>query len=245
MNPLLKVDIVPDYNRDGTIDQSDRGKVTDSNPFRFWINDDDDSGEVDNDDVPGQTGTAADASGGFSGAVDGMRDLVDYFPLFFDLEDFLSNFDDLSTVDLKLSGNGMTYMLYDESFAGLAPEDAGNYLRDLTVARSLKNNDTRRVSSDPNAPSSLGAPFVQLASEGKGVLFLESHAATTDPLVLHVFVNGTELFKYEFPLSITGVEDMFEHRDLLSLAKEYEDPNEIAEVREPYQAGTTWSTNNW
>ena len=39
---LLKVDIVPDYNRDGIIDELDRGKVTESNPYRFWVNDDDD-----------------------------------------------------------------------------------------------------------------------------------------------------------------------------------------------------------
>ena len=39
---LLPVDIVPDYNRDGKITDADRGKVTETNPWRFWDNDDDD-----------------------------------------------------------------------------------------------------------------------------------------------------------------------------------------------------------
>jgi len=218
---LLKMDLIPDYNRDGVIDDSDRGKVTGSTPFRFWVNDDDDSGEVHNDDVP-QQGNDADANSGFSGRVDGMRDLVDFFPLFFDLENFLESFDDLSTVNLKLSGQGMRFLKYDDSYAGFTPDEAGKFLRNVPTARELADDDTRSISTDPNSPTDLGAEFVTLASEGKGVLLLESYAPTDQPLKLHVFINDNELFTYDFHLETSTVEDMFEHRDLTSIPKDYD-----------------------
>jgi hypothetical protein len=86
----------------------------------------------------------------------------------------------------------------------------------------LADDDTRGISTDPNSPTDLGAEFVTLASQGKGVLLMESYAATDQPLKLHVFVDGNELFTYDFHLKTTTVEDMFEHRDLTGLAKEYD-----------------------
>jgi len=226
---LLKVDLVPDWDRNGVIDQADRGKVTESDPFRFWINDDDDSGEWDIDDVP-QRGNDADAK---DLQVDGLRDLVDFFPLYFDLEDFLGSFDDLSTVDLKLSGSSLSFIQYPANFDGIEPSDSWKYLRDLTFARdNLADATTVKVSDDPANPTSLGADFVTLASEGKGVLLLEGVDASqaTAPPVLHAFFNGTEIFTYEFPLRLSDVEDMYHHRNLQGIVKNYDGSDEVASI---------------
>ncbi len=248
---LLKVDVVPDYNRDGKIDLADRNKITDTNPFRFWVNDDDDRAgqEVSNDDVP-RRGNDADANDGYTGRVDGMRDLVDFFPLFFDLEDFLSNIDDLSTVGIKLSGDGVRYLKYEDGYAGFTPEDAGNYLRDIETARELADDETRGISSDENNPTSLGAEFVTLASEGKGVLLMEAYkpsSAVDTALKLHVFVDGSELFTHEFHLSVDSVEDMFLHEDLCAEAKEYDGTtaSTASGVHGVYDGTQSWSTTNW
>jgi hypothetical protein len=72
---LVPAELVPDYNHDGKIDDSDRGKVTTDNPYRYWVNDDSDST---GDDVPADT-TNPD---GQQVSVQGMGDLEDFFPLF-------------------------------------------------------------------------------------------------------------------------------------------------------------------
>lgn len=218
---LLKVDVVPDWDRDGKIDDADRGKATESNKFRFWINDDNDTGEVHNDDVPQRAPGDADAHSGLSGRVDGMRDLVDFFPLYFDLESLFESVDP-SKVTLKLSGEGMRYLQYEDGFAGFAPEEAGKFLNDIDTARDLADDDTWAVSTDPSNPRPLWDGFRDLVSEGKGVLLMESYAATTGPLKLHVFVDGTELFTYDFHLKTDDVEKMFLHHDLTNVAKNYD-----------------------
>ena len=68
---ILKAEIVPDFNRDGIIDDSDRFRVTTANPWRWWINDDDDLPEAERGknahDRPGQPNPDAGNS-----QVDGM-----------------------------------------------------------------------------------------------------------------------------------------------------------------------------
>ena len=242
------MDLVPDWNRDGKIDNLDRGKVTESNPFRFWFNDDDDTGEVHNDDIP-KRGNDADANDGFSGRVDGMRDLVDFFPLFFDLEEFLDNFDDLTKVKLKLSGTGMRFLKYEDGYAGFAPADAGKYLRDITTARELADDYTQVVSTDENNPRDLGAEFVSLASQGKGVLLMEAYSlpdGTDAELKLHVFVDDNELFTYDFHLKTGNVEDMFLHHDLSQHARKYDGTLAgTSTVNGDYDGTQSWSTGNW
>ena len=73
---IIDVDMVPDYNRDGIITDADRGMVSDTDPWRFWINDDDDDGTIQT------TGDKPLIIGYNNYFVDGMRDLVDFFPLY-------------------------------------------------------------------------------------------------------------------------------------------------------------------
>ena len=84
---IIKVSLVPDYDRDGVIGTLDKARAATNEVFRFWINDDDDNGVVGGNDIPGD-GTA-DAS---NGSVDGIRDLIDFFPVWADLGDALIAF---------------------------------------------------------------------------------------------------------------------------------------------------------
>ncbi|NBB78347.1 MAG: hypothetical protein GVY36_02720 [Verrucomicrobia bacterium] len=229
---LLKVDVVPDWDRDGVIDDADRDKATDSNPFRFWVNDDNDSGEWGFDDIPNQ-GSDGDAG---NAQVDGLEDLIDFFPLFFDLEEVLSNFDDLSTVDLKLSGSSLRFMQFSDQFGGIDPSDSRKYLSHLTYARDDNNfwNAPTVEIGDSSNPTSLGAEFVNLAAEGKGILLLEGTDASeaTNPLKLHFFVDGNELFTFDFPIKLSPVEDMYRHVDLRGEVTEY-DGTATTEIASP------------
>ena len=107
------VDIVPDYDRDGVIDNTDRNRITDTNPFRWWFNNDNDIGEASGEDAP-----LASSPDWMSVAVDTSRDLVDFFPIFIDLKDFLSAFDDLSKITVKLKHEqGGLNCVYTDRFA--------------------------------------------------------------------------------------------------------------------------------
>jgi hypothetical protein len=83
---LVPAELVPDYNRDGKIDDDDREMATTDNPYRFWINDDSDDGNTGGDDVP--TGGGGN---GIDEHVNGTRDLVDLFTVFLDIKQLLEN----------------------------------------------------------------------------------------------------------------------------------------------------------
>ena len=86
---MVPGEIVPDYNRDGKIDEKDRGKVTIKRPFRWWVNDDNDNGDLSNEDRPlGIGNPSADAALG-NNHIDGACDLIDWFPVFLDLKQLL------------------------------------------------------------------------------------------------------------------------------------------------------------
>ncbi len=86
-----------DANHDGTMDFSYGGPdfVSANNPFRFWINDDQDIGDDDgNGGVPGLVFPQADAQNPagmnyqkneYFYRVRGTRDLVDYFPVYINI----------------------------------------------------------------------------------------------------------------------------------------------------------------
>ncbi|MBU0676754.1 MAG: thrombospondin type 3 repeat-containing protein, partial [Verrucomicrobia bacterium] len=80
-NHPLSVQMVPDYDHDGDIDDDDRAIQGSGQPFYFWENDDDDQtsdAKTGGDsDVPG----VGSADSGNS-QVDGTRDLIDFFPVF-------------------------------------------------------------------------------------------------------------------------------------------------------------------
>lgn len=221
---FLPVEIVPDFNRDGLIDGKDRGKVTEQQPWHWWINDDDDSGDTDGDDVPGKSETTiggADYStptNPESGKVDGVRDLVDFFPLYLDIK---------KLIEVLPPGGNVIYKLKHEqgalnyAYTDLKLANVGDFVKKLGAtagsldnATALSTATTRRIT---NAGVTLDAVWLQkIEDEGKGVLLIEGRTKTDKPLVVEVCDNqGKKLAEIKFQMSIDGVEKMFRHLNLL------------------------------
>ncbi|MEX0323145.1 MAG: hypothetical protein AB3N63_13365 [Puniceicoccaceae bacterium] len=203
-NPLL-----PDWNRDGAIDEQDRELSGQDKPFYLWINDDNDENEVADswrDDAPGRHNPDWD-----NNRVDGLRDVVDFFPIQLDLKKILESINDLGGVEITLShANGALNLVYtslhprqlDQLFA---PPQASGYGSSLHQA--LPEAETLRIT-----PEGIQVPNMflqQLKAEDRGVLLLEGRAETSAPLILRLKRDGNHLLQAELSLSVAPVSDMF------------------------------------
>ncbi len=228
---LVPASLAVDANRDGriilsSVDGSDRIGAT--APFRFWINDDDDSGDVKSgmtDDVPSPEG-----SGGRNaddGRVNGIRDLVDFFPICLDLGQLL-------TV-LPPGTNGISYFLKQEDaalgfvYTGYGREQAFDYLRgppaqlDSGFGPSLMQKAGEATVSRITAAGVdllANSPAFQARIEdgGDGVILVEACRPTAKPLVLEVRKGAEVVASLELPLRIDPVEKMIRYHNLRALA---------------------------
>lgn len=203
----LPVDIVPDFNRDGVIDDKDRGKVSDTEPWRWWINDDDDNGEEAHDDVPRGAGSANRDSA--NQTVDGSCDLLDFFPVYFDIKKLLEVLPPDQAEYRLVHTQAAVKFAYTDLTAG----EAGNYFRDASVAEALKGAATIEV---PAAGVALTADFLNKIKneDGKGVLIFEGAAvsnnpSSVEPLKLEVRKGGQKIAEVKFPLKLDSVEKMY------------------------------------
>jgi hypothetical protein len=196
-----------DANRDGTItlaseDASDT--TSPDQPFRFWINDDNDSGDMGGSDISG-----ASSPNGQQVAVQGVRDLIDFFPVALDLKQLVTVLPPSTTVKYKLkqADDALRFVYTDLSRA-----DAFKYLKDFDTANALKSADAHRITSDGWELDA--AWLTQVGSADKGVILVEGRNATTQPLVLSVEKDGAVIAEVKLYLSIGPVEQMFRHLNL-------------------------------
>jgi hypothetical protein len=210
---LVPAQLRVDFNRDGVIDASDAPGSPDREfseknlPYFFWVNDDDDEGETSGDDIPGQPANRADA---VNDHVDGMRDLVDFFPVYLDIKGLLGVLPPSGDVTYKLSHKTgvLGYVPTD-----LTPATAGKYLRDVPTAKSLANAHVTPISP---AGVALPAGFLeQIRTGDKGVILIEASAPTNFPLALEVWKGSDKIATLELPLSISGVESMYRRENLV------------------------------
>lgn len=226
---FVPAELRPDANRDGIITTSrllqdpDLLLTKKRMPWYFWMNDDNDSGETDGNDIPGGGSNGSDSS------VNGVRDLVDFFPLHLNIARLLSV--------LPPTTPGISYCLAQADGAAnflttdLAPEAAGSYHSNADIARPLGGKPVTRITAD-GAPLD-AALLAQASIQNKGVILVEARAPTTKPLKLEVR-RGTELLaRLDLPLSFANVEMMFRHRNLVKAV------NQKADTPDRY------STPNW
>jgi len=226
---LVSADIVPDYNRDGVIDNKDRGKVTEQKPWRWWINDDDDEGDVfsglEYDDEPEQiySGQSVTPDMNHEG-VDGRRDLLDFAPLWLDIR---------KLVDV-LPPDSYTYKFRQEEaainvvFTDLVKSDAGKFLnQDYTTnfgsdfTNPPQSANTVQVTS---AGSEIPTAFLNKikTDENKGIILVEGAAKSTKPLVLAVYKGSDKIAEFFFQINIDGVEKMYRWVNLRGVAGQSE-----------------------
>jgi len=226
---LIPAALVSDYNHDGRIDEKDRGNVTKDNPYRFWMNDDNDDGNTGGDDVPTGGG-----SNGIDTQVNGTRDLVDFFPVFLDIKRLLEilpsgKFD----YSLACEDPFLNYVATD-----LKPDTVRDYLTkldsttgELDAAGVLSNQPVTRIVREGHRldPDFLG----KIENEGKGVILVEAWSRVTHPLRLQVIRHDTGelVMQIELPLSIDGVEKMYRHINFLYIDDAA--GGRLTETREP------------
>jgi hypothetical protein len=215
------IHIVPDWNRDRQIDFSDKKESTNNLPFRFWINDDSDSGDIaeGDSDIPGQTGSWFPGSrtpNWKDQKVNGRSDLIDFFPVWLDISTMLTGYP---------PSNGITYKLhYPLSalrfiYTDLIRTNAGDYLiTDVGSCGPLFNQNISEAETllIPQNGVTLNTDFFDRIADNpdKGVLLIEASKALTAPLLLTITSNDTILAYTELPLCLSGVEDMFRHKNL-------------------------------
>jgi len=216
---VIKADLIPDFNHDRVIDEVDRSQITTNGPFRFWINDDADTGDIaDGDsDLPGRSGVSANCN---NDHVDGRSDLEDFFPVWLDLHATLNIFPPSETVQYKLrQASGALRFVYTD----LTKDQAGNFLTTESAVYGAAFNknayeaDTVAITGDGVA---LSETFLNkiVNDENKGVLMIEGAGVTTAPLVLEIWSNDHKIFEQELPISINGVEKMYRWVNLRPVA---------------------------
>lgn len=208
---LVPVEIVPDYNRDGKIDKEDRGKITDSNPYRFWVNDDNDKATEDRKDdgfdIPATIPNDSDDL-----VVDGVRDLVDFFPLHVDLRIAKDVFPQ-TQYKYFLAQNADAIKLHEVP-ESILDKDADNngphaYLKNTVKAQVLKTTSLKQVSSDG---IELKGAILNAFFRGDGTVVCEAVRDTASPVWLEIRKNdGTLVAKAGMPLVTSGVEYMYRH----------------------------------
>ena len=195
--------IVPDLDRNRQIDDEDRNRAWRGEPLRFWVNDDDDNGPTadSGNDIPGQGHADADDQ-----TVDGVCDLLDFFPVWVDGAEVLETIPGTTTCRLRQSG------ALNAVYTDLSKTSAGDFLVNTNPVYGPAFNQCPQsaavfeVSGDGEV---LSPAFAGKIAGGSGVLILEGKSPTSSPLVFEVLREGEPVFSTEMPLDIAGVENMY------------------------------------
>ncbi len=214
---LLPVDIIPNFDRNETIDLDgnlDRGKVTAEKPFRWWTNTDFDkpTNEAGGGDfhVEGHAGRNSVIVG-----VDGSRDLVDFFPLYFDIKHMLEVLPtDTHTYKLSQADSALNFV-----YTNLRANQADDFLIEdlqeygVNYDQEAKSAHTLNITA---AGVELDIGFLNKIKDEdqKGVLLFEGRSVTEEPLVLEVYKGNDKIAEYEFPIKISPIEDMYRRVNL-------------------------------
>lgn len=235
---VLRIGLWADVNRDGVISGADAGVMAAADkPFRFWINDDDDVSAAAGNDIPTQDATLADFG---NQAVDSVRDLVDFFPVWLNIRELLAVLPDPEDLTFRLShAKGALNFVYTH----LTPAEASRFQRELLSSgfgpdfnQSAGSATVQRITAEGIA---LSPEFITgLVEQDRGVILVEARAATNVPLVLSIERNGEPVANLSLPLSISGVESMFRQVNMTGYAKEYDgDETQLPEPPVPTRVG--------
>ncbi|QBG48704.1 hypothetical protein EGM51_15315 [Verrucomicrobia bacterium S94] len=214
---VAKARLAPDFDRDGEIDEGDDLRALTNEIFRFWVNDDNDDpdSEVEGDDLPGQEESSADAHYDHNSQVDGMRDLVDFFPLKIEIDELLC---DTEKYEYWIGNEGSElYLGLNYILTDLQKDDVSAYLFDPETAADFADAEVQRLGAGGNVLDD--AAFLQsIQDNGTAVLLVEAWAeADPDtPLVFEVREKnyGFIAASAELQLSISSVTNMFRFKSL-------------------------------
>lgn len=227
----VNLQLAVDNNRDGQITFDDNDVPTQTKPFRFWINDSKETGDIVSsaeDQIPGSSPPNYSWN-----HVQGQNDYVNFFPVALKLADVLQQCPLTNGYEFRLSqADNAVKFLYtrlasDRSFEYLtnstSSEDYGeiaNYYPSISQDSSgaisyatLTNADLVRASATGAKLNTNWLAQVQ-TNGGIGIILMEGCAETTQPLMLEIWHNGQKLGGVPLYLNISGVEQMFRHLNL-------------------------------
>jgi hypothetical protein len=206
---LAKAGLETDADRDGAIRPGET--ATSRQPLRLWINDDADESEWQADGDRPAAGGRLDAD---DAVINGLRDLVDFFPLNLRLAELVRE---------HPPEEGYAYLLRQKDRAlgfvwtSLPPGQVGRIHRepDLKVfGRTFVEGLGAAQVEQPDAAGMVEIPadfLRRIQKAGQGVVLLEGRRATAEPLELVVVKGGAEIMKLPMPLRVTPVETMYRH----------------------------------
>ena len=221
---VIRSKLVPDWNHDRSIDMADQNQDMNGAPFRFWINDDHDTGDISegDSDVPGQSGKWNPFKGPANhedNIVNGHSDLLDFFPVWLDINLALKRYPitDGTVYKLRQADDALKFVYTD-----LTHDQAGDFLITsnstcgVAMNQNSYNADTIRVASTGTV---LNVEFLNriIANTNKGVLMMEAVNPSTSPLVLEIWQNGSKVWETRLALSLSGVEDMYRKVNLRNM----------------------------
>jgi hypothetical protein len=199
-----------DNNRDGQISFDATDATTPAKPFRFWINDSQEGGDVTSgsDTVPGSSLPNYAVN-----QVNGRCDLINFFPVALCLSNVLQ---------LLPPANGWEYHLSQADsavkfvYTSLTQSNAFDYLTNwdgyddygINTDEWVTNADTIQVTSEGVALDMNWLAQVQ-NNDGVGVILMEGCTNTINPLMLEIWHNGQKMGGVPLYISISGVEQMY------------------------------------
>jgi len=244
-----------DANHDGTMDFTYQGPdfVSAGKPFRFWVNDNQDEGDFTGDGIPGK-GSQGDGvtkvltmyNPNTPGstydnvfAIHGRRDLVDFFPVCLNIGSlFQSN---VLSAGISATDTNYQFVLSQAdgvlrfAYTDLTPTNYMNFLQDTNVSGNLAYAPLTTIS---NTGVALPQSFVSgIATNNQSIILVEAAVATTQPLVLTVYHGSNQVAQVSLPLSISGVEQMFRHKNLLLSANPVK-PDRLTDADVPNEPDT-------
>jgi hypothetical protein len=252
------VSLNADANHDGTLDFTYAGpdQTSPSRPFRFWINDNQDDGDYGGDGIPGQ-GVKADGvvktlipnSNLVLGAeigrqIHGRRDLVDFFPVYLNISSLFQSC--AISAGISATDTNWQFVLSQAdgalrfAYTDLTPTNYMNYLRDTNESGLLAYAPLTTISNIANSGVALSPSFVAgIATNNQGIILVEAWESTTQPLVLTIYKGTNQIAQTSLYLSISGVEQMFRHKNLLLDASAAVTPSRLTDASVPNEPDTT------
>ncbi len=208
--------LVPDYNRDGKINDVDYERLAKGETFTIWLNDDDDAegakadeGKGDTNfalyDVPSGEGNDKDCE---DDIVNGRCDLLDFFPVLVDV----TGVGNWANYDWKLSSKSVNAV-----FTKLRADTAGDFhtkdVRGFDGETSLYWAAVEKLAEeDVKLPDG----FFSDESEGRGVILIEGAALAEGGLTLRGEKSGIAPVEVTLNLAVANVESLYDWMNLRS-----------------------------
>ncbi len=139
--------------------------------------------------------------------ISGVADLLDFFVVHLDLNLLLQVLPPQSYEYRITQADSAVNFVY----TALTTTNAGTYLRDVATARVLATSETNSVQPVGQNYAVLNTAWLQqiALNPDRGILLMEAARTSAKPLKIEVWSGGAKVCELSFPLSFSGVGQMY------------------------------------